>query len=240
MNALSENDFSREWKRLGATIERPRAILAVSAHWLRRGTAVTAMTQPATIHDFYGFPEELFSVQYQAPGSPELARRVADLVGSTALDQEWGLDHGTWSVLVHMYPEANIPVVQLSLDIQLSAQEHYDLGRRLQPLREEGVMILGSGDIVHNLGRMDWGRRQGFDWAESVNEQVKQWIKAEDHRSVIDCEKLGGDFKQAIPTPDHFWPLLYVLGASKVGEAMEFFNDAIPFGAISMTGVKIG
>lgn len=238
-NALGDSDFSRIWKRLGQTIPRPAAIVAISAHWLRRGTAVTAMSRPPTIHDFYGFPDELFALQYPAPGNPELARRLAGLTPSS-LDNEWGLDHGTWSVLIHMFPDASIPVVQLSLDIDKTADEHFQLGRMLHPLREEGILILGSGNIVHNLALMDWRRKEGFAWAERVNDQIKAWIRSGDYASVLQCEKAGGDFKQAIPTPEHFWPLLYVLGASKPDEPLEFFTDAIPFGAVAMTGLKVG
>lgn len=242
MNAIEESDFTRGWEAIAQTIPRPKAILSISAHWMRRGTFVTAMDRPPTIHDFYGFPDPLYEVNYPAPGSRKLADRLPEILSSSDVrhDGEWGLDHGTWSVLLHMYPDASIPVVQLSLDASRSPREHYELGKELAPLREEGILILASGDIVHNLQEIDWKRREGFDWAIAMNEKVKEWIIAGRQDDLIDYEKQGPNFRLAIPTPEHYWPLLYALALQKPQEPIRFFNDGIPFGSVSMTSIRIG
>lgn len=239
MNALG-GLFAEGWRELGRKLSRPSAVLMVSAHWETDGAAVTAMDRPRTIHDFRGFPPELHAFQYPAPGAPALARRVADLT-SARLDQGWGLDHGTWSVLAHVFPAADVPVLQLSLDRTLDARGHYDLARKLAPLRDEGVMIAGSGDFVHNLAA--WRREPGaepYAWATRFNEAVKAAVAAGDHLAVVDWVRLGEDAQLSVPSDEHFLPLLYVLAQQRTGEGAEFFNDAIDGGAISMTGVRIG
>lgn len=239
MNALG-GPFAEAWSALGRSIGKPAGVLMVSAHWETRGLGVTASPRPETIHDFGNFPDELHQMQYPAPGSPDLAARVAELTGAQPTDQ-WGLDHGTWSVLTHVWPEADVPVVQLSLDQSLDARGHYDLGRLLAPLREEGVMIAGSGDFVHNLRA--WRRQPGaepYDWALRFNEAIKAAVVAGDHERIIDWVQMGEDAQLSVPTSEHFLPLLYVIAQQRPGEAVGFFNDVIDGGAISMTGVRIG
>jgi 4,5-DOPA dioxygenase extradiol len=241
MNAITENDYTRAWHALGETLPRPSAILCVSAHWQTRGSAVTAVPQPRTIHDFGGFPPELYKVQYPAPGSPELAEETKALVQRTsvALDHEWGLDHGCWSVIMHLFPKADIPVVQLSLDFTKPAQWHFDLAADLAALRSRGVLIVGSGNIVHNLGLADWSHPGGFDWAESANRKLKDLILDRNDASLMTYEKLGRDVQLSIPTPEHFLPLLYVLGAKKPSDSISFFNDKTELGSIAMTSVML-
>src|SRR5215217_8408218 len=225
MYAIQENEFTREWARLGRDLPRPRAVLCVSAHWLTRGTAVTAVEMPTTIHDFGGFPPELFAVRYPAPGDPEAAREVAEALRDipAGLDLEWGLDHGTWSVLRHMYPGADIPVLQLSIDYHKPGAWHYDLGRRLAALRRKGFLIVGSGNMVHNLRRVDFSKADepeyGYDWAHAMNAVFKKHILDGDHAPLLAYEKLGPEALLAIPTPDHYYPLLYILGLQEEGEA---------------------
>jgi 4,5-DOPA dioxygenase extradiol len=242
MNALG-GPYGGAWKALGAEIPRPRAILMISAHWFVDEVAVTAEAQPRTIHDFFGFPQPLFDMTYPAPGAPWLAERVGELLGPEPVRQahDWGLDHGTWSVLVHSYPAADVPVVQLSLDRRRDGAFHYDLARRLKPLRDEGVLIAGSGDVVHNLRLMHRdGSDQPFGWAERFNERVKTALAEHDHAPLVDYLSLGEDARLSAPTPEHYLPLLYVLAQQDEGEALSFFNDRIDLGSISMLGVKVG
>lgn len=246
MAAIEDNASSRAWRSLAAALPRPKAILSLSAHWLTRGTAVTAMDRPRTIHDFgASFPKALFEVQYPAPGDPALARRVADLLAPTpvALDAgHWGLDHGTWSVLVHAWPGADIPVVQLSLDAGLTPEARFEIGWRLQPLREEGVLVMGTGNIVHNLRTMDWGdaAARPYDWAVRFNDEIRTAILEDRPERVRGFEALGQDAALSAPTPEHFWPLLYILGARRPGEPVQLFNDRLEHGSISMTSVVVG
>ena len=240
MNAIAPSRYADSWRALGASIPRPKAILCVSAHWYTHGTGVTAMAQPRTIHDFYGFPQALFDVQYPAPGDPALARRVRDLVGpvEARLDDEWGLDHGTWSVLVHAFPRADIPVVQLSIDGTQAPRFHYELGRRLAPLRDEGVLVIGSGNVVHNLGVMRRGADpQPYDWAVRFEDRVRMALAARDHAPLIDLE--GEDARLSIPTPEHYLPLLYCIALQAEDESAEIVVDGIEIGSISMLSVLV-
>ncbi|MEI6682100.1 MAG: 4,5-DOPA dioxygenase extradiol [Bacteroidota bacterium] len=246
MNAIEENEFSEGWKRMAATLPRPAAILCISAHWETRGTFFTAMEQPRTIHDFGGFPKKLFDVQYPAPGDRALAGEAAGLLAPAAAgqDEKWGLDHGCWSVLKRMYPAADIPVVEMSLDYSKPAQYHYDLARHLAPLRKKGVLIIGSGNMVHNLGLVDWSKLDspgfGYDWALEANGKMKRLIAAHDHAPLIDFKNQGKAFDLAIPSPEHFLPLLYALALREKDEKTEFFNDKAVMGSLTMTSVKIG
>ena len=241
MNAIEDNAWSRGWREAGERLPRPRAVLMVSAHWETRGVAVTAAEAPETIHDFGGFPQALFDVRYRAPGDPALARRVAGLLAPepVLLDPARGLDHGAWSVLAPMYPAADVPVVQLSLDRTKSAREHYEMGGRLAPLRDEGVLIVGSGDIVHNLRAADFRRPEGPEWAGRFNAAARRLIETGEHGPLIDYAGLGEDAAQAINSAEHYLPLLYVLGAQAPGEPVAFFNDDV-FAAISMTSLAVG
>jgi 4,5-DOPA dioxygenase extradiol len=244
MNALLDNDYTRGWRRLGAAAPAPRAILAISAHWFVPGTGVTISPAPRTIHDFGGFPRELYEVQYPAPGDPDLARRVQRMLAPhpVALDPSWGLDHGTWSVLRHLHPEADVPVVQLSIDESRPASFHFEIGRRLAPLRDEGILILGSGNLVHNLHAYAWGRHpaEPHDWAVRFERQARQLMLAGEIEPLISYETLGPDALLSIPTPDHYLPLLYVLGARQAGEAIGFPIEGVDGGSISMLAVSIG
>jgi 4,5-DOPA dioxygenase extradiol len=244
MIALETNDTTRTWAAMAEAIGKPRAILCISAHWLTRGTAVTAMEKPRTIHDFGAFPQALFDVQYPAPGDPGLARRVRELLAPlpVALDEKaWGLDHGTWSVLVKAYPDADVPVVQLSIDASKPPAWHFELGRKLAPLRDEGVLIIGTGNIVHNLPAMNWGARDcaPFDWAERFNDYIRQAIVEDAPQRLIDYEAVGQDAALSAPSPDHYWPLLYVLGARLPGDRPVFSPDHIEHGSLSMTSVTL-
>ncbi|MFH1121970.1 MAG: 4,5-DOPA dioxygenase extradiol [Bacteroidota bacterium] len=243
MNAIELNEFSKGWRTVGKSLPVPNAILCISAHWETKGTFVTAMEKPRTIHDFGGFPQELFDVQYPAPGSPELALETQRQLKMTeaGLDESWGLDHGAWSLTKHLYPEANIPVIQLSLDYSKSPREHYELARELAALREKGVLIIGSGNMVHNLRSID--RRNpdsGFDWAIETDTKIRQMIADGNHQSLMDYQKAGRAFEQSIPTPEHFLPLLYTLGLQDKKEEVGFFNAKTIMGSISMTSVRIG
>ena len=243
MNALEQNRYTDAWRQIGASIPSPKAILCVSAHWYIRGTAVTAMDRPRTIHDFGGFPQELFEVQYPAPGSPALAARVRELLApvSVQLDQTWGLDHGTWSVLAHVFPSADIPVVQLSLDATQPSPYHYDLGARLAPLRDEGVLIVGSGNVVHNLGRIQWAEdAKPYDWAVRFNDKVSGYLTARDHGLLIDYATLGEDAHLSVPTPDHYLPLLYVIASQGHNETVSLPVDGIELGSIGMLTTIVG
>jgi len=245
MNAIEDNQFSREWRRLGQILPQPSAILCISAHWETRGTLVTAMEKPRTIHDFGGFPKALFDVQYPASGSPELAGETKKKVLSApvGLDEQWGLDHGAWSVIRPMYPNADIPVFQMSLDYMKTPQQQYDLAKELAFLRKKGVMILASGNMVHNLRMVAWDRMNdpdfGFDWAREANEKMKDFILKEDHNSLIRYESQGSAFRLAIPTPDHFLPLLYALALKEEGEKITWFNDQAVMGSLTMTSLII-
>ena len=245
MNALGDNAWTRAWAALGAGLmPRPRAVLAVSAHWYIAGTAVTAMAAPRTIHDFGGFPRELFAMRYPAAGDPALAQRLAELLAPVPVeaDQSWGLDHGTWSVLCHVFPKADIPVVQLSIDATQPPAFHYELGTRLRKLRDEGVLIVGSGDIVHNLEAYAWGRHpaQPYDWAVRFENAVRKHLIAGDHAPLIDYPAMGNDARLSVPTPEHYLPLLYVLGASIAGEPLTFPTEGIDGGSVSMLAVRFG
>lgn len=245
LNALRENAWTRAWAALGAGLDpRPRAVLAISAHWYIAGTAVTAMPAPRTIHDFGGFPRELFAVRYPAPGDPGLAGRITALLAPLRVeaDHSWGLDHGTWSVLRHMFARADVPVVQLSIDETRPPAFHYELGERLRPLRDEGVLILGSGDVVHNLEAYAWGARpaEPYEWALRFEATVRERLRAGDRASLIDYPALGEDALLSVPTPEHYLPLLYALGASDPEEFVTFPTDGIDGGSISMLAVRFG
>jgi 4,5-DOPA dioxygenase extradiol len=242
MNAIEDNQFSRAWWEAAQNIPRPEAILCISAHWeTMGGSQVTAMEQPRTIHDFYGFPRELSEKRYLAPGSPSLASRVIELLGAShvAPNHSWGLDHGTWSVLCQMYPQADIPVVQLSLDRSIDPQDHYRLGSELSQLRKEGVLLVGSGNLVHNLRMMVW-EDTAFDWASEYDAKVKQWILDGDHQSIIHYEKYGMPALLSVNSAEHYLPLLYVLGLKDEDDPVSFFADQLWGGSISMRCVRLG
>lgn len=244
MNAIEENEFVQGFRNIANEIAKPYAILCVSAHWETRGTFVTAMEKPITIHDFGGFPQELFEVQYPAPGSPELAKETKALTKKTevGLDDQWGLDHGSWSVIKHMYPDANIPVVQLSLDYSQTPQNHYELAQELKSLREKGVLIIGSGNMVHNLRMVAWRKLNetyGFDWALEASEKMKEFIVNDNHKSLINYSQHGKPFQLSIPTPEHYLPLLYALALKDKNDKVSLFNDKPVGGSITMTSVKI-
>jgi 4,5-DOPA dioxygenase extradiol len=240
MNALADNVYTRGWRQICSAFPKPRAVLCISAHWYVPFTAVTAMSSPRTIHDFGGFPRELFEFQYPAPGSPEIAGEVRDLVGAQQ-DNAWGLDHGSCSVLCHCYPDADVPVIQLSIDETLTAQQHYRLGASLAPLREQGILIVGSGNLVHNLHAYGWGRRvvEPYDWAVRFEQQARAWMLAGEHQPLIDYETLGPDAELSAPTPDHYLPLLYVLGAQLPGDKVSFPIEGVDGGSISMLTVQL-
>ncbi|MFT5700216.1 MAG: 4,5-DOPA dioxygenase extradiol [Desulforhopalus sp.] len=245
MNAIEENEFVQGFRKVSSEIETPKAILCISAHWETRGTMVTAMEHPKTIHDFGGFPRELYEVDYPAPGSPELAQETKELVTATNvhLDDKWGLDHGAWSVIKHMYPEADVPVVQLSLDSTKGAQEHYDLGKELITLREKGILIVGSGNMVHNLGMLAWDRLNdtfAYDWAQEAGNRMNHYILDGNHDKLINYSKQGKEFQLSIPTPEHYLPLLYALALQNKKDDITLFNDKPVGGSLSMTSVKIG
>jgi 4,5-DOPA dioxygenase extradiol len=246
MNAVEDNVFSRKWAEIGKILPKPKAILSVSAHWETKGVHVTTMKHPKTIHDFGGFPRELYEVEYPASGSPELASETTDLLRPVEVlsDQSWGLDHGTWSVLKRMYPLADVPVFQLSLDYTRSPESHYLLAKELKPLREKGVLILGSGNLVHNLRMVAWDKFNepgfGYDWALEADGKMKQFILEGNHKALIDYRSQGKAFDLAVPTAEHFLPLLYILGLKKDHEQIEFFNDQAVAGSLTMTSLKIG
>lgn len=246
MNAIEENEFVEGFRRIAAEIPRPKAILCVSAHWETRGTQVTAMPQPKTIHDFGGFPKELYEVQYPAPVNPELAKEIKGISGTTdiALDDKWGLDHGAWSVIKHLYPNAEIPVIQMSLDYSKTPRQHYELAHELSVLRKKGILVIGSGNMVHNLRMVAWNRLNepgfGYDWAIEANEKMKQFILNDNHSPLIRYQDMGKAFELAIPSPDHYLPLLYTLALKEKHENIEIFNDKALGGSLTMTSVKIG
>lgn len=246
MNGIQDNTFSRRWTEMALSIPVPTAVLVISAHWLSKGTRITAMDFPRTIHDFGGFPEALFQVQYPAPGNPALATEVAEMITATHVepDHDWGLDHGTWSVVRHMYPEAKIPVLQLSIDYTKAPRFHYALARELSELRRKGILIIGSGNMVHNLRMVAWDRMNtpgyGYDWALEMNQRFKEFITSGDHTALIDYEKLGPSGRLAIPTPEHYLPLIYTIGLQGTRDEVSFFNDQAVAGSLTMTSVKWG
>lgn len=243
MNGIESNCFSKIWEQVGSSLPRPEAVLCISAHWLTKGTFVTAMNHPKTIHDFGGFPPELYAVQYPAPGKPELAGEIKEIVQYTqiGLDHDWGLDHGTWSVVRRMFPEADIPVLQLSIDYYKPGRWHFDLAGELISLRDRGVLIIGSGNMVHNLRMVDFEKLNvpgyGYDWAKEMNVTFKDHIMRRDYAPLIEYERLGAGARLAIPTPDHYWPLIYTLAATHKDEVPVFFNDELVGGSLTMTSV---
>jgi 4,5-DOPA dioxygenase extradiol len=244
MNGIEDNEFSQRWKKMAQEIPTPKAVLVVSAHWFTKGTKITAMDFPQTIHDFGGFPRELFAVQYPSPGDAALAKEAASLITTTPveLDHDWGLDHGTWTIIRHMYPKANVPVLQLSIDYTKGPQYHYDLAKELTALRKKGVLIVGSGNMVHNLRMMNWSMINGggYDWTHTINEKFKDLISSRDHQPLINYQTLGKEALMAIPTVEHYLPLLYTLGLQGKNEETSFFNDKMVGGSLTMTSVKIG
>lgn len=244
MNAVLENSYTEAWRLIGKQTPRPKAVLSISAHWFVPGTGVTISTAPRTIHDFGGFPRELYQVQYPAPGDPDLARRVQEMLAPlpVSLDDSWGLDHGTWSVLRHVYPDADIPVVQISIDETRPASFHFEIGRKLAPLRAEGILILGSGNLVHNLHAYAWGRYMPdpYDWAVKFEIETRQMMLAGEFKPLIEYERLGRDALLSIPTPDHYLPLLYVIATQQQGEGIIFPVEGVDGGSISMLSVKVG
>jgi len=244
MNALSTNVYTEGWAAIGKSIARPKALLVVSAHWYVPTSAVTANLTPRTIHDFGGFPRELYQVEYRAPGSPDLAMHVKDLLAPVLvdLDENWGFDHGTWSVLTHVFPNAEIPIVQLSIDETQPPRFHYEIGKRLSPLREEGILVVGSGNVVHNLSEFAWGnpRAHSFDWALRFEKKVRELLLSGDDDQIIAYGGLGPDAKLSVPTPDHYLPLLYVLGLRRKNELTSFPIDGIEGGSVSMLTIQIG
>lgn len=245
MNAIEENQFVQGFRDVSKKIPKPNAILCVSAHWFTEGTFVTAMQMPKTIHDFYGFPKELFNVQYPAPGNPQLAKETVELLAPIAVEEDhsWGLDHGAWSVIRHMYPNADIPVIQLSIDHTKPPQYHFDLAQRLDKFREKGILIIGSGNIVHNLRMIDWRNINtigaGWDWAKEAREKTNNWILDGNFQNLIDYQKQGTSLQYAVPSPDHYLPLIYTLGLKEKSEQISLFNDELIGGSLSMTSVLI-
>jgi 4,5-DOPA dioxygenase extradiol len=243
MNTLEVNRYTQAWQQIGQRIARPKAVVSISAHWFIREAAVTAMDAPETIHDFRGFPEVLNTFQYPAPGSPELAARVRDLLAPMAvrMDEEWGLDHGTWSVLAHVFPDADVPVVQLAIDATQPAQYHYETGRRLAALRDEDVLIVGSGNVVHNLRAVKRaGDRSPYEWAQRFNEHIRMHLLARDHPSLVHYEMLGEAARQSVPTPEHYLPLLYIIALQREDEAVTIPVDGVEVGSISMLSAVVG
>lgn len=246
MNGIEDNEFSRRWTQMAKEIPTPKAVLVISAHWLSKGSRITAMDFPETIHDFGGFPKALFDVNYPAAGNPVLAKETASLIHSVhvELSHDWGLDHGSWTIVRHMYPEANIPVLQLSIDYTKGPQYHYDLAQELYELRKKGILIIGSGNMIHNLKLVAWNKIDepgyGFDWALEMNDTFKQLISDGDHKPLINYESLGLESRLAIPTPEHYLPLLYSLGIKGNKDEVSFFNDKAVAGSLTMTSVKIG
>lgn len=242
MNAIEENEFVQGWRKAGENLEKPNAILCISAHWETKGTQVTAMPQPPTIHDFYGFPKALYEVDYPAPGSPELAEETKQTIKSTQveLDHSWGLDHGAWSVVKHLFPNADVPIVQMSLDSTQPPAYHYALAKELNSLRRKGVLIVGSGNMVHNLRIMDWGKpNEGYDWAQEANEKMKKYIHDGDHLSLVNYNSGGKAMQLSVPTPEHYLPLLYILALKENDENVQVFNDKTIMGSIAMTSISI-
>ncbi|MGE4512791.1 MAG: 4,5-DOPA dioxygenase extradiol [Chryseobacterium sp.] len=246
MNAIEENQFVQGFRKAASEIPRPNAILCISAHWLTQGTKVTAMKMPRTIHDFGGFPQALFNVQYPAPGSPELAKETADLLTPIPVEEDhsWGLDHGAWSVIKHMYPNADIPVIQMSIDYTKPTQYHFELAKKLNTLREKGILIIGSGNIIHNLRLIDWRNINtvgaGWDWAVEAREKTNNWLLDGNFSNIIQYQDQGIALQYAVPSPDHYLPLIYTLGLKDKAEELSLFNDELIGGSLSMTSVRIG
>lgn len=246
MNAIEENEFVAGFRNIAKTIPTPTAILCISAHWYTKGTKVTAMKMPQTIHDFGGFPKELFEVQYPAKGSLELALLTKELILPTEveLNHDWGLDHGAWSVIKHLYPEANIPVIQMSIDYSLTGEQHFEMAKKLESLRNKGILIIGSGNIIHNLRMVDWANfnkdNHGYDWAKEAHADFNKFMLDGDFKSLINYQNYSKAWNLAIPTPDHYLPLLYTLGLKNNSEELQLFNDKFVAGSLSMTSVKIG
>jgi 4,5-DOPA dioxygenase extradiol len=244
MNALEHNAWTEGWATIGKNVRRPRAVLSISAHWYLPATLVTVMPAPRTIHDFGGFPRKLHEVKYLAPGDPELAHRVQNLLApvQVQLDKKWGLDHGTWSVLCHVFPRADVPVIQLSIDETLPAKSHYEIAKRLNSLRDEGVLIVGSGNLIHNLHAYSWGRRQikPFDWAVRFEERGRELLLADDHDPLVAYETLGRDAALSVPTPEHYLPLLYVIAQKRDDDQIKFPVEGFDGGSVSMLSVTIG
>lgn len=246
MNALEDNEFTRGFQQQAVTLPKPNAILCISAHWLTYGTSVTAMEKPRTIHDFGGFPQELFEVQYPAPGSPDLAELTRETVKNreVGLDQTWGLDHGAWTVIKHLYPAANVPIIQMSLDMRADGASHFQLGKQLSSLRERGVLIIGSGNIIHNLRMVDFANfhrdNYGYDWAIEARELFNRHLLDGNFNPLLQHEQLGMAARLSVPTPDHYWPLLYTLGLKREDEPLSLFNDKFLAGSLSMTSLRIG
>jgi 4,5-DOPA dioxygenase extradiol len=244
LNALTRNAWTDGWAAIGASLPRPRAVVCVSAHWYLPATLVTAQAAPRTIHDFGGFPRELYEVQYPAPGSPDLARRVQELLAPVTVgaDTHWGLDHGTWSVLCHVFPDADVPIVQLSIDETQAPSFHYELGKRLAPLRDEGILIVGSGNLVHNLHTYAWGRHpvEPLDWAVRFDARARELLEANEHEPLINYESMGRDATLSAPTPDHYLPLLYVVATHRDGDEITFPVEGFDGGSISMLTVRVG
>ncbi|MBK7265711.1 MAG: 4,5-DOPA dioxygenase extradiol [Ignavibacteriales bacterium] len=246
MNAIEENEFSAGWRKAGESLPKPSMILCVSAHWETDGTFVTAVPKPETIHDFYGFPKELFAVQYPAPGNPGMAKEISDEIKSTdvGLDEKWGLDHGAWSVIKHMYPNADVPVVQFSIDRRKGPNYHYELAKELSFLRRKGVLIVGSGNMIHNLRVIAWNKMNeseyGYDWAHEADFKLKNIINGGDFKELVNYSKQGGEMEMAVPTPEHFIPLLYTLGLKEETDQLSWFNDKLVLGSISMASLLIG
>lgn len=246
MNAIEENEFVQGFRKVGKAITKPKAIICISAHWETKGTLVTAMPAPKTIHDFGGFPQALFDVQYPAPGDPELAKKVQQQIHSTTvgLDHDWGLDHGAWTVIMHMYPNADVPVIQLSLDYTKPPKYHFELAKELAALREKGVLIVGSGNLIHNLGLVAWNKMKednyAYDWAIEANEKIHKHLLDGDFQQLINYKSLGKSLELAAPTPEHFLPLLYILALKDKNDKLSIFNDKYVAGSLSMTSVKIG
>lgn len=242
MNAIEENEFTGGWRKIGDSIAKPRAILCISAHWETKGTHITAMQQPRTIHDFCGFPDQLYTLQYPATGSLQVANEIKEHLSPAEIemDQNWGFDHGCWSVLRHMFPEATIPVMQLSLDYTLSPQAHYDLAKNLSGLRRKGILVIASGNMVHNLRMVNWHKPAGWhDWAEEANEKIKKLILAREHKTLTGYASPNQEMALAIPTAEHYIPLLYTLALQEKNESVTIFNDKVVYGSVSMTSIKI-
>ncbi|WP_294229938.1 4,5-DOPA dioxygenase extradiol [uncultured Chryseobacterium sp.] len=246
MNAIEENRFVQGFRKMATEIPKPNAILCISAHWFTRGTKVTAMDMPRTIHDFGGFPQALFDVEYSAPGDPALAKETAGLLAPVPVEEDhsWGLDHGAWSVIKHLYPEADIPVIQMSIDYTKPPQYHFDLAKKLNKLREKGILIIGSGNIIHNLRLIDWRNINtpgaGWDWAIEAREKTNHWILDGNFKNIIEYQNQGISLQYAIPTPDHYLPLVYTLGLKTSSDELSLFNDELIGGSLSMTSVRIG
>lgn len=242
MNAIEDNKFTRGWREMATKIPKPKAIVSVSAHWYTKGTKIMNEENPKTIHDMYGFPKELYEIFYNVKGNPELAKQTKIMITKQSeFDNSWGIDHGTWSVLVHMYPERDIPVFQISVDAQAPAKTHYQIGKELKSLREQGVLIFGTGNIVHNLRRVNWDMEEkGFDWAYQFDNYIKESIEKNQHDNVINYQNLGDIARLAVPIPDHYYPLLYVLGASDFDDKVAVYNESCALGSITMTSYLIG